>query len=290
VLWLLACSPEPTEVVIDWPSDGCESSHRPVFGSAGPVVPEEVELSHDGDVIVVRALKPAGSSCWPALILVPPGFEEGLSQMDDQAAYSLSAAGLVVVSFDPSGRGLSGGIEDYQGATQQDDLAAVMAWTADHEMVDPTRVLLRSRSLGVALSAGALNRHEELAPFGVVDIEGPAVLPDDLDYAAERTRDSFIAQSDGPEWWHERSPHVNLGAFDGRYRRIQALEDHALGEFLGHAQSLLNVAVEAGAEADLNGVKRSHWTYDDVEDDALDGRVKHDDRRALDLVLEMYGG
>ncbi len=286
IAFLLACA-DPAPVDIAWPEDGCASVHVPAFGSAGPVVPEEFRIQHDGDELRVRVLRPAGSSCWPALVLVPPGFAEGLPQLDEPTANSLAAAGLVVVAFDPSGRGMSSGEEDYGGPVQQDDLAAVLAWTASLEVVDPARVAVVSRSLGIAMAAGALARHD-VAPFGLVDIEGPAVLPDNLDYAPEQTRETLESVSEGSEWWAERSPHLNLGAHDGLYRRIQALEDHALGSFLGHAQALLNTAVDSAAGTDLNGLERDYWTYDDVEADALDGRVKHDDRRALDLVLSLY--
>lgn len=287
MVFLIACV-APTPVDIAWPEEGCVSEHVPTFGSSGPVVPEEFRIQHDGDELRVRVLRPAGSSCWPALVLVPPGFDEGLPQLDDPSANSLAASGLVVVAFDPSGRGHSEGEEDYVGPNQQDDLSAVMSWTASLDSVDRERVAVRTRSLGIAMLAGAIARHDDVQPFGVIDIEGPAVLPDNLDYAPEQTRESFESVSEGGDWWAERSPVLNFEAFDGRYRRIQALEDHALGTFLGHAQSMLNTALEGGAEPDLNGIEREQWSYDDVEGDALEGRVKHDDRRALDLVLDLY--
>lgn len=285
--FLLACA-EPVQVDADsWPSVGCSSTGAPEWGDA-PLLPEEHVLEHDGRAVVVRALVPAGPGCHPAVLLVPPGFDEGLPELDELASHNLARAGLVVVAFDPSGRGESPGDEDHGGPRQQDDLAAVLAWLAQRPDVDTDRIVVRSRSLGIAMASGALARHPELQPMALYDIEGPASLPDNLDYATERTRETFYAAAEGDDWWAERSPDLLLGHWSGRYRRVQALDDHALGSFLGHAQELLNVASAAGGEVDYNGVPGEIWSYEDVEDGALDGRVKHDDRRAMDLLLDLY--
>jgi pimeloyl-ACP methyl ester carboxylesterase len=289
LLLLLACAPVPVDPDA-WPVVGCQSHHRPEWGQA-LVFGEEHRIEHDEIALAVQVLRPASQAsdgCWPALVLVPPGFDEGLPEADSLDSQALAQSGVVVVTFDPRGRGQSQGEEQHGGPDQQDDLAAVLAWTASRPDVDPRRVHLRSRSLGIVLAGGALFRHPELAPASLMDIEGPARLPEELEYAPEQTRDTFYQISSGTEWWELRSPDRFLPSFRGHYRRVQALEDHALGGYLGHAQTLLNLAeVGMADEVDLNGFSEEVWTYDQVEQRALEGRVKHDDLRAMELLIEL---
>lgn len=287
-LLLLACAAPIQVEAGSWPTVGCVSAEAPLWGEQD-LEPEEHVIVHDGRQIVVRALAPAAHGCHPAVLLVPPGFDEGLPELDELSSVNLARAGLVVVAFDPSGRGESPGEEDHGGPRHQDDVAAVLSWVAQRSDVDTDRVVVRSRSLGIAMASGALARHPELEPLALYDIEGPASLPENLEYAPEKTRETFEAASEGDDWWAERSPDNHLAHFTGHYRRVQALEDHALGSYLGHAQELLNVASAAGAKVDYNGVPGEIWSYEDVEDGALEGRVKHDDRRAMDLLLDLYG-
>lgn len=288
LLFLLACTePIPVEAG-SWPEGGCTSRTVPAWGEQD-IVPSQVTVESDGRQLVVRALVPTLGSCHPAVLLVPPGFSEGLGELDEASSRALARAGVVVVGFDPSGRGLSPGEEDHGGPRHQDDLAAVLSWLVARADVDPARVVVRTRSLGIGMAAGALARHPDLEPLALFDVEGPASLPDNLEYAPDLTRETFEAAAEGDAWWAERSPDVHMASFAGRYRRVQAIEDHALGGYLGHAQELLNTASGAGAQVDYNGLAGEVWSYEDVEADALEGRVKHDDRRAMDLLLGLYG-
>ena len=68
---------------------------------------------------------------------------------------------------------------------------------------------------------------------------------------------------------------------------------------MGGAQALLEAAAQGEArQVDLNGslpqdATESHstqeviWPYPMVQELALEGRVKHDDQRALDLILDL---
>ena len=263
-------------MAVDWPSAGCSVEGVASGVQEGRARVNEVEL---------RWLAPDAPGCWPALVLVPPGLEEGLPELDE--AEELAAARVFVVAFDPPGRGQSPGEEDHGGPTQQHALAAVLAWTAARDEVDPTRVGLRTRSYGLVMAAGALAGWPELDPLSLVDIEGPVRLPEDLEHVPDHSRETLTAAATGEAWWEERSPSEHLGQVRAHYRRIQALEDHATGLWLGHAQSGLNLAVEGeAARVDLNGVERELWSYEEVEEDALEGRVKHDDDRAVELILD----
>ena len=291
---MLACAAPVELEAPSWPQEGCSSTHLPQWGHSLTRGEALELLTDDGESLAAALVEPVVDGCWPAVLLVPPGFEGGLKEADELTTQQLAGAGVVVLAFDPRGRGASTGEEDHVGARQQDDLAAVLAWLAAHERVDPTRVFVRSRSLGIAQASGALARHEVLAPAGLLDLEGPGILPDDLEYANDHANETWDEVAGDEAWWLERSPREHLGAFRGHYLRVQAREDHALGGFKGHAKALLNTA-ESGAASSvlLNGLPLSsvsdeaQWHDDDVETLSLEGRVKHDDPRAMTLLLEM---
>ncbi|MFT5583014.1 MAG: hypothetical protein ACI9VR_000591 [Cognaticolwellia sp.] len=282
-LWLLALSCAAPEQVPDWPGSGCESTHRAALGHT--LVRGEQTVLEPG--LALGVLSPMETGCWPAIVLVPPGIEDGLPILDTQMGAQLSSAGIVVVAYDPSGRGASGGEEDYGGPQHQADLSAVLRWTADLGAVDPTRVTVLSRSLGVAAAAGALGGDASLQVQNLVDLEGPATLPDDLQYVAEQAQETLYQAATGDDWWLARSASESLGVYPGHYMRIQALSDHATGTWVGHALRLMQVAEGgAAATASLNGVQAESWDYQAVQDNALEGRVKVDDARAVVLVLD----
>jgi len=283
MLLLLACT-ENIGFEIGWPETGCTSEHQPALDSV-EIAREEFTVNG----LTVGVLRPRPEGCWPALVLVPPGFDEGLPELDEEVSEDLAGSGLVVVAFDPPGRGLSEGVEDHGGLGHQDALAALLSWVAARDDVDPQRVVLRSRSFGLTMASGALHRHEELGVLALVDLEGPVALPEDLEHVTEQSRAALYDVATGPDWWVERSPSEHLGFLSARYRRIQALEDHATGSWLGHAQAAVNEALDgSAASVDLNQVERERWSYEDVLSDALGGRVKHDDSRAVELVLDLF--
>ncbi len=299
LLALLACT-DPTPLDSDtWPTSSCTSAHTPARGYTLVAAERHTLLAADGVELAAGILRPVGEGCWPGVVYVPPGFEAGLPEWDEPASAVIAGAGVVVAFYDPRGRGESEGEEDYGGALQQDDLAGVIAWLAARPDVDASRVMVRSRSMGIAHATGALARNPAIDPAGLVDIEGPSLLPDDLDYASEFARDHLMSVAEGDEWWAERSPAPHLESFRGHYRRIQAIEDHQLGSFMGAARTMLEVASRYEASAvDLNGLtpadseiastESSIWPYEMVQDLALEGRVKHDDDRALDLILDIF--
>lgn len=280
MIWLLGCvQPVPEQFA----AAGCQSDHAPVVGHTLSRA-ERVDLFHE-EQLAVAALVPIQDGCWPALVLVPPGLEAGLPELDQAVAGELASAGVVVVAYDPRGRGQSSGQEDFGGAAHADDLRAVLRWTSHRDDVDPTRVVVRSRSYGITAAAQAVT---DVPVRALVDLEGPGRLPEDLEHAPDQSRDTLTQAAQGQPWWDERSPHRWLGSYTGHYRRIQAVSDHATDLWLGHAHTLLNAASFGLEErVDLNGVERASWTYEQVERDALEGRVKQDDPRAVELLLEV---
>lgn len=281
-IWLLALGCAGLEPVPEWPESGCESTHRATLGHT--LVRGEQWTLEPG--LALAVLAPLETGCWPAIVLVPPGIEAGLPILDTELGAQLASAGILVVAYDPSGRGASLGEEDYGGPQHQADLAAVLRWTADLDAVDPTRVTVLSRSLGVAAAAGALGGESSLEVQNLVDLEGPATLPDDLEHVVEQAKETLESASTGEDWWLQRSASSSLGGYSGNYLRIQALNDHATGTWLGHALRLMQVAeVGTAASASLNGVQAQSWNYESVQEQALEGRVKVDDARAVALLL-----
>lgn len=288
-LLALACA-EPVPVTLGWPTQGCGPAADPAWDQAR-VRRDQLDLydPETGLTTAVTVARPAEEGCYPGLLLVPPGFEAGQPELRETYAGTLAGAGLVVVGFDPPGRGKSDGVDDHNGPQGQRALAIVLSWLAAQPEVDPERVVVRSRSYGVAMAAGALARFPELTPHALVDIEGPARLPDDLDHAAQQNRDTFAALSQGEQWYLDRSAAEHIGEFTGYYLRIQAIQDHALGDWMGAALQMMRSAERgAVANATLNGIQQDEWAYEDVQAHALEGRVKYDDARAMELLLGSF--
>ena len=282
-LWFLALGCAAMVPVPAWPDSGCESTHRVTLGHT--LVAGDRAVLEPG--LALGVLSPMETGCWPAIVLVPPGIQDGLSILDTELSAQLASAGIVVVAYDPSGRGASSGEENYGGLQHQGDLAAVLRWTANLDAVDPNRVTVLSRSFGIAAAAGALAGDASLSVQNLVDLEGPASLPDDLQYVADHAQETLYQAATGEDWWLERSASESLGAYPGHYLRIQALSDHATGTWVGHALRLMQVAQGgSAATASLNGIQSESWDYESVQAEALAGRVKVDDPRAVTLVLE----
>ena len=286
----IACAPTsltPSEV---WPESGCVAAPPSLDDPARRARREELRITlPDGVTLAAELLRPPGDGCWPGLLLIPPGFEAGLPLVDSDAAELLARSGLVVLTYDPRGRGLSEGVEDHNGPVHQDDLAQLMRTLASQPEVDPDQVVARSRSFGVATLAGALARHADLRPMAVMDIEGPALLPDDLEHAPARNQETLTALATDEQWWEDRSAAKHIGAYAGHYRRVQAADDHVMGAWLGHAAEMLSAAAAGEAAwVDQNGVESEAWTEEEVEALSLGGRVKADDPRALELLIDLY--
>lgn len=288
LLTLLACTDaEPTEVA--WPTAGCEAE-EPAWDRHTELSSERFRLLRPDDVVLFAGLElPSAPGCYPALMLVPPGFETGLKELDTGVTRRLAGAGVAVMAFDPRGRGSSDGEEDMNGPLQQDDLAAALSWLAGQPQVDPDRVYLRSRSYGAAMAAGALDRNPEIDPAGLMDIESPSTMPDDL----ERVQGDNPGWEDAPdysdaEWWGARSPDQHIHANRGHYLRIQGAVDHALGDYLGAAAILLDASTGARSVS-LNGQPGDGraWTEDSVRELALSGTPAWDEERVIELLMAL---
>jgi len=249
----------------------------------------------DGTLLRVHVRQPRGEGCVAAAVLMPPGFEWGERLMETPQADLLVSWGVAVVSFDPRGRGQSEGEEDVNGNRSQDDVAQLLRWVSAREGVDPTRIVVGSRSFGGALAAGALGRHQDLAVTGWVDVESPGYLSEDLAYAPQSNRDHFaeLVPSDPDQalaWWSEREPAQLTAGVQVPYFRFQGLPDHALGSRTAAAGAMLKGAV-LSPELTYNGqvVTQDQVTPAFIRAAAIGGGVDPDSEQVSQALLGFLG-
>lgn len=295
MLWLfgiVACTPIVTPPD-GWPASGCEA---PAPAGAGDGVVDRRELADDawrleasdGAELEVRSEARRDLDCMAAVLMIPPGLDAGAELAATSAGQTLAEAGLYVVSFDPRGRGESEGHEDVNGAQGQDDVAALLRVIASQPWVDPTRVVVHSRSFGGALATGAMARHADLAPIGWVDYESPGWLSEDLEHTTEHTRERFQAlaeeSGDVEAFWAEREPAGFVGEVRPPYRRLQGWPDHAV-DYEDAALAMLNGAVSAEAVY-LNGEPVTGTiTADELRERAIGGGIEPWEDVVLEQIL-----
>ena len=259
-----ACHPAQ-EPPTAWPSAGCAAEDAAEAGLRVRHQEDWLQVGPGALHLRVAVLRAPSVVCSPAVVLVPGGLQAGLPLLDAALAPTLAAEGTAVYAWDPRGRGESMGEEDANGAQGQDDLAAVLRWVASQEDVDPTQVVLYSRSFGAALAAGALARHADLAPLAWLDYEGPGWLSRDLDHAHGQSVATLRALSEtaaDPEaWWAEREPAGWVGAVTVPYWRAQGYPDHALGSYMQHVLAMVNGA-ELASEVRYNGAVQTERLSD----------------------------
>ncbi|MEW6092995.1 MAG: hypothetical protein AB1531_03420 [Chloroflexota bacterium] len=191
--------------------------------------------------------------CFAAVILVPGGINPGRTAAYDDDAMMLATAGMVVITFNAEGRVdtrspedlQSEGTQDYNGYRDQDGLCAVVQYTIGLDYVVADNVGLASYSFGITTAAGCAARHPEIPIKYIVDGEGPPDSfvtchePESLD--ADPSNDMIETiyeilghystyRDSSPEnqaFWIEREAIRFIGAFRGRYLRLQATWDHA---------------------------------------------------------------
>ncbi len=187
-------------------------------------------------------------SALPALVLVPGGSGSGGSFLTPPStAQQLADAGMVVIVFDPDGRGRSEGQEDDDGFIQQDGLAAVLRFAAALPEVDADRLGLVSFSYGITMASGALARHPDLPVLFLIDWEGPADRNDTGGCDAAHTGHLQAHACDDEAFWSEREAAAFATQLALPYQRIQSEKDHVQPD-LNHAILMVDnaTAVEYG--------------------------------------------
>jgi len=273
-----------------WPTEGCS------FQGLGEDLSTQKDqfswmAASDGVELRIRRKWPK-LDCMGAVVMAPPGFSEGNTYVGHDQANNLVKAGLMVVSWDPRGRGDSQGEEDHNGHRGQDDLAELLRLTASHPNVDPDHVVILTRSFGGALGAGALSRHADLQVRAWVDYETPGWVRSELvnltGLALERFEEASAAAEDEDAWWAEREPAGLVGDVDVPYVRIQGIPDHAQGDYVGHARAMVDNATSAPS-IHFNDVQVEPPIGEDLARElAIDGGVESGAYFVTEQVLRSY--
>ncbi len=217
----------------------------------------------------------------PVLILVPGGSGDSQEfEKRNKSAESLAKEGFTVVTFDPDGRGLSEGKEDYNGFDQQDGLKAVI------EAVNSTgseKIGLVTFSYGITMGSGVLARYPDLPVNFLMDWEGPANRDDtggckgDVSGHLEE-----IAECEDEAFWSEREASTFMSDITVPYFRIQSEKDHVQPD-AQHAWLLLTAALNNSPWVRINKGE-VNATYDSWRDLPLnDEKI---DKELMTLISE----
>jgi hypothetical protein len=190
-----------------------------------------------------------------AVVMVPGGIGAGRLDAQGAEAKLLAESGMVVVCFNAEGR-VSGhpddiaseGTEDFNGLRHQDGLAKILQYVIGLQYVMPDNVGVYTASYGITMAAGCAGRYPEIPIKYIVDGEGPSSsfvtvhepwalytapshpFHDRYEQVHELFGHYSIYRDPSPDnqaFWAEREADKFIGAFRGRYLRLQAEWDHA---------------------------------------------------------------
>jgi pimeloyl-ACP methyl ester carboxylesterase len=201
---------------------------------------EETVVAPNGKKLYVHVHTPNTDGKFPAVVLMPGGIAPGTGfdrPMSPLPATFLARYGLVIVHFDPEGRGRSEGEENMGGKAHQDDLKAVVEFTKKLPEVDANNIGVASTSFGIVAASGCLARYPELGVKFLFDLEGPS----NAIVRREPRRRGL-----GDAYWEERHADKFVSQLKCRYFRVQAEIDHAQGSDLTIAFDLLEAARKGG--------------------------------------------
>ena len=235
----------------------------------------------NGNLVYTRVVRPSVAlypgQRFPALIAIPGGTGAGAPIADSPGYKSFAASGFVIVVFNPEGRGTglpgnlrSQGVDSCNGFTHQDDLKAVVEYTAALASVDASNIGVETASFGIAIGAGALGRYPSLPVAYLVDGEGPhdnrvITFYDVGREVAVCGHYSTVTDASPANvaFWTEREAVRYIGAYPGRYLRMQAEIDHAQGAgYFRHAIEMINAATKPA----YGGAGAASWTRVDGSD------------------------
>jgi hypothetical protein len=235
----------------------------------------------DGNHVYTRVVRPSVAlypgQRFPALIAIPGGTGAGAPLADNPGYKSFAASGFVIVVFNPEGRGnnlpgnlTSQGTDACNGFTHQDDLKAVVEYTAALASVDASNIGVETASFGIAIGAGALGRYPSLPVAYLVDGEGPhdSRVITFYDVGHEVAVCGHLSTVTDPSpanvaFWTEREAVRYIGSYPGRYLRMQAEIDHAQGA--GYFRHTIEM-IDAATRPVYGGAGAAAWTRVDGSD------------------------
>lgn len=188
----------------------------------------------------------------PAVVLCPGIDDDGsvfLGLLAPVSADEVARLGMVVLRFDPAGRGKSWGEEDFGGPEHQDDVAACVRHLASRPDVDPDRIGILCVSLGVGMGVGAAARGD-LPVAWVLDWEGPCDR-EIITSGGTRLAPAMGHTLEDDLYWHPREAVRHVGQLRCAYVRLQAERDHAQPGETRHATRMVHAAAAGQAEGRL---------------------------------------
>jgi hypothetical protein len=197
-------------------------------------------VSKSGYKIAAKIHRPIEAGRHFGVLLVPGTNDPGdvfLNWSQPINALELAGMGMVVMTFDPAGRGESWGEEDYGGVEHQDDVIAALTYLSDR--TDTSGLGVVSISLGLGMACGALaNLPEGLDVSWFVDWEGPC------DREIITSGGAMMAPAMGHSlhddvYWIPREAVRHVGSIKCGYHRLQAVPDHAQPEETRHATRMM---------------------------------------------------
>jgi pimeloyl-ACP methyl ester carboxylesterase len=143
---------------------------------------EDLPVSSKGITLSARLYMPEGKGPWPAVILVPGGFNETelIMSWPRYEAPRLAHCGFAAVVFYKRGTGPSGG--SYAEATYDDfidDVGAIARELTRHPGIDPTRIGASGGSGGGFVASIAAARYPEIS--FAINRSGPIVPMEEED-------------------------------------------------------------------------------------------------------------
>ncbi len=242
--------------------------------------------SFNGDRLKAHLTTPTNgidTSPLPGVIFIPGGITEGTryDKRGELTAPEVAGMGFAVMTYDPSGRGGSDGVENRCGAIHQQELADVVRFFSEREEVDEKKIGLFSFSIGVTIAVGFLASYCSDDLTYLFDWEGPS---NRFVITRNDTHPPFTEHPCSDEtFWSEREPTGSIGDIKCAYYRYQGVEDHVQGRFVGHAIELVNLATKGKASCTQLNDNKSDMLFDESKIDEYHWISPGDDNKATIL-------
>lgn len=215
-----------------------------------PTTCEEVWIpSRGGNMLYAHLHRPAITGNFSGVVFVPGAVSCGTDydRAGEIQPITVAALGFVVVHYDPSGRGRTGGEENFWGTRQQDELVDVLQWAHLRPEVKKNCLGVVSFSIGITIATGALARYSTDLPFVryLYDWEGPSNRFNITKNDTHPPLRQFPTTDDA--FWQNREPCQFISRIKCGYFRYQAQIDHMQGQKKDHALELVNLATKGQA-------------------------------------------
>lgn len=158
----------------------------------------------------------------PAVVLIPRESYPGTVMDQNGLANQVASDGFAVLHFDADGRGLSNGVEDYNGSVQQDGLQACILELASRPYVDTAKLGIYTRGYGIVMAAGMIARHPQPRIKFLMDLEGPS----DRYQTSSDSGGHVPVPVDSGAFWLGREAGRFMKSVSAAYQRIQTATDY----------------------------------------------------------------